>query len=249
MCELHADWGFGVGCRRPPDLEIHSAIPDYPFLVTGHASLDYGTVVVFCKPVMRNWCQWLPHISHSARTAWVHLHEREVWSCLYVPPRTSGTMEERRQVVDQYFREWDSAVTQFGPKNGRAHLKVSFFGCGDLNMHDDIRQLFESHLNARGLSWLSSTERPTHNKGRTLVFFGEMRRTMMHVQSYMMVNLAATLRLNAIILLVVDCMSSLIHMISTTMHGLSFATSASPPAMTMFLLQNFQKTVMRGQQQ
>ena len=158
-------------------------------------------------------------------------------------------MEERRQVVDQYFREWDSAVAQFGPKNGRAHLKVSFFGCGDLNMHDDIRQLFESHLSARGLSWLSSTERPTHNKGRTLVFFGEMRRTMMHVQSYMMVNLAATLRLNAIILLVVDCMSSLIHMISTSMHGLSFATSASPPAMTMFLLQNFQKTVMRGQQQ
>ena len=171
MCELHADWGFGVGCRRPPDLEIHSAIPDYPFLVTGHASLDYGTVVVFCKPVMRNWCQWLPHISHSARTAWVHLHEREVWSCLYVPPRTSGRMEERRQVVDQYFREWDSAVTQFGPKNGRAHLKASFFGCGDLNMHDDIRQVFESHLSARGLSWLSSTERPTHNKGRTLDFF------------------------------------------------------------------------------
>ena len=89
MCELHADWGLGVGCRRPPDLEIHSAIPDYPFLVTGHASLDYGTVVVFCKPVMRNWCQWLPHISHSARTAWVHLHERgsgHVCMCLHEPP-------------------------------------------------------------------------------------------------------------------------------------------------------------------
>lgn len=158
-------------------------------------------------------------------------------------------MEERRQVVDQYFREWDSAVAQFGPKNGRAHLKVSFFGCGDLNMHDDIRQLFESHLSARGLSWLSPQNGRLTTKGERWIFSGEMRRTMMHVQSYMMVNLAATLRLNAIILLVVDCMSSLIHMISTTMHGLSFATSASPPAMTMFLLQNFQKTVMRGQQQ
>ena len=88
-------------------------------------------------------------------------------------------------------------------------------------------------------------------KGERWIISGEMRRTMMHVQFYMimMVNLAATLRLNAVILLVVDCMNSLIHMISTTMHGLSFATSASPPAMTMFLLQNFQKTVMRGQQQ
>lgn len=157
-------------------------------------------------------------------------------------------MEERRQVVDQYFREWDSAVAQFGPKNGRAHLKASFFGCGDLNMHDDIRQLFESHLSARGLSWLSSTERPTHNKGRTLDFFwGDASNNdacpVLH-DGESCSN--APSKCNH---LVVDCMSSLIHMISTTMHGLSFATSASPPAMTMFLLQNFQKTVMRGQQQ
>ena len=96
-------------------LSTFSAFLIIIFLVTRHASLDYGTVILFCKPVMRNWCQWFPHIFHSARTAWVHLHEREVWSCLYVPPRTSGRMEERRQVVDQYFREWDSAVAQFGP--------------------------------------------------------------------------------------------------------------------------------------
>ena len=109
-------------------------------------------------------------------------------------------MEERRQVVDQYFREWDSAVAQFGPKNGRAHLKASFFGCGDLNMHDDIRQLLNHTLALEGCPGCPPQNGRLTTKGERWIFSGEMRRTMMHVQSYMMVNLAATLRLNAIIL-------------------------------------------------
>ena len=171
MKNLSADWGFAVGCRRPAGVDVAAVIPEFPFLVLGHESTGFDAISIFCSPACLDVCLWLPQFSRSSRTCWVQIGGFEVWSCLYVPPLSHDRVQERRQVVEQYFHEWDEVYRHYDRLDERQCSKTLFHGCGDLNMHADIRQQFESALMARGLCWSGSNAVATHVRGGTLDFF------------------------------------------------------------------------------
>jgi len=171
MKNLSADWGFAVGCRRPAGVDVAAVIPEFPFLVLGHESTGFDAISIFCSPACLDVCIWLPQFSRSSRTCWVQIGGFEVWSCLYVPPFSHDRVQERRQVVEQYFHEWDEVYRHYDRLDERQCSKTLFHGCGDLNMHADIRQQFESALTPRRLCWSGSNAVATHVRGGTLDFF------------------------------------------------------------------------------
>ena len=168
---LKADWGFAVGCRRPPGLDIQQALPGFPYEVTGHASLAYDAVSIFCVASLATSVQWMPDKSKSTRSCWVNIAGAEIHSALYVPPPSSVAKEERHSIVLSYFQEWDAVVSEVNRTDQKMASRTLISGCGDLNMTPDLKLLFEQCLQARGLWWALQPTAATHVKGGILDFF------------------------------------------------------------------------------
>ena len=167
---LKADWGFAVGCRRPPGVDIQQALPGFPYEVTGHASLAYDAVSIFCLPSLTTFVQWMPDKSKSTRSCWVNIAGAEIHSALYVPPSSSVSREECHGIVLSYFQEWDTVVSEVSLTDQRTTSHTLISGCGDLNMIPDLKLLFESCLQDRGLWWATQLTAATHVKGGILDF-------------------------------------------------------------------------------
>ena len=168
---LECDFGFAIGCRRPEGLDISQAIPGYPFEVTGHASLAYDAVAFFCLPPLLSSIHWMPDKSKTTRSCWVHVAGAGICSALYVPPPSSASREERRDIVLMYFREWDDVSSEAKSIGEATSSRLPICGCGDLNMTPDLMLLFEQCLHSRDLGWATESHTPTHVKGGILDFF------------------------------------------------------------------------------
>ena len=163
---LGAQWGFTPGCRRPASVDIQLLLPDFPFIVDGHASTGFDSIALWYTPALSGAIQWLPQVSTTMRTCWVSLCDAEVWSCVYIPPSSSGV--SREQVVATYFEEWDAIKARLQRQCRGNDSSPLIRGCGDLNMQDDIRDTFESAMRSRDLVWVSDPEKGTHIKGGVL---------------------------------------------------------------------------------
>ena len=79
-------WG-----RRPAGLQVQKALPGFPYMVDGHASVDYDAVALLHVPSVSQVLQWLLDVSNASRTCWVVLGGLEFWSCVYIPPQSSAS--------------------------------------------------------------------------------------------------------------------------------------------------------------
>ena len=163
---LGAQWGFTPGCRRPAGVDMQLLLPEFPFVVDGHASIGFDSIALWYTPALSGAIQWLPQVSTTMRTCWDSLCDAEIWSCVYIPPSSSGV--SRKQVVVAYFEEWDAIKTRLQRQGYGSDSCTPIRGCGDLNMQDDIRATFESAVRSRDLVWVSDPEISTRIKGGVL---------------------------------------------------------------------------------
>ncbi|CAE7227383.1 unnamed protein product [Symbiodinium microadriaticum] len=153
--------------RRPPGLDVQNALPGLPYIVDGHASVHFDAVSVLYLPLLSQALQWLPHVSKTSRTCWIALAGVEFLGCIYLPPRSSASKEERLSLVSAYFAEWDEVDAQRKKQAGVETLSL-MHGCGDLNMSSDIHDAFVANIVRRGINWTSDTTVATHIEGGTL---------------------------------------------------------------------------------
>ena len=111
--------------------------------------------------------------SHRLRPScncWLNIAGAEIHSALYVPPSSSVSREECHGIVLSYFQEWDTVVSEVSLTDQRTTSHTLMSGCGDLNMTPDLKLLFESCLQDRGLWWATQLTAATHVKGGILDF-------------------------------------------------------------------------------
>ena len=170
---LGAAFWFAIGCRRPPGVDMATALPSFPYSVEGPASTKYDAVALMLLPELVGTVVWLPQRSRSTRTCWADLGHAEFWVGVYIPPLPGATEPERAAIVNTLFEEWDEQVRYC------RHLKTSgtvaprIKGCGDLNPSPPLLSLFRRHLHRRHLRWASCTRSPTHLAGGVLDFIWE----------------------------------------------------------------------------
>ena len=169
LTSLRVEWAFAVGCRRPAGLQVQEALPGCPYMVDGHASMDYDAVALLHVPSLNQVLQWLPDVSNTSRTCWVVLGGLEFWSCVYIPPQSSASKEEHLTLVSMYFAEWDK-VDALRSRQVKSGPRPLIHGCGDLNMSCDIHAAFVENMVRRSICWCSDTSVPTHVKGGVLDF-------------------------------------------------------------------------------
>ena len=83
---LGAQWGFTPGCRRPAGVDMQLLLPEFPFVVDGHASTGFDSIALWYTPALSGTIQWLPQVSTTMRTCWDSLCDAEIWFCVYIPP-------------------------------------------------------------------------------------------------------------------------------------------------------------------
>ncbi|CAE7350365.1 pol [Symbiodinium sp. CCMP2456] len=154
---LQVQVAFAVGCRKPPGLDVQSALPGLPYIVDGYASAHSDAVSVLYLPLLSQVLQWLPHVSKTGRTCWMTLAGVEFWGCVYLPPLSSAWKEERLSLVPAYFAEWDEIDAQRRKQAGAETLSL-MHGCGDLNMSSDIYDALVANMVRRGINWTSDTQ-------------------------------------------------------------------------------------------
>ena len=165
---LKADWGSAVGCRRPPGVDIRQALPGFPYEVTGHRTEHMMQSRSFASHRSRppcNGCLTSPSRPDPAGVN-INIAGAEVHSAFYVPLSSSVSREERHGIVLSYFfQECDTVVSEVGLADQRTTPHTLISGCGDLNMTPELKLLFESCLQDRGLWWATPLTAAAHVKG------------------------------------------------------------------------------------